>query len=100
MLTIIAFLLLFIPTVFQYKIGVKCLNKKINIKFYLVCIISFVLQFLMTILSFALIVYSITSSGGKCATGAVGIFFFSFLIAIILLFVILLQITNRKKIDS
>ena len=32
MLTIIAFLLLFIPTVFQYKIGAKCLNKKINIK--------------------------------------------------------------------
>lgn len=97
MLTILSILLLFIPTIFQYKIGNKSLHKSINIKFIFVCIISMILQFIITILSFLLAIYSIAESGNKCATGAVGIFFFSFIITCFMLVVILLQFLNRQK---
>jgi hypothetical protein len=98
MLTILSILLLFIPTIFQHKIGNKSLDKSINIKFIFVCIISLILQFIITILSFLLAIYSITGSGLKCGTGAVGIFFFSFVITCFMLVVIFIQFLNRKKI--
>ena len=97
MLTILSLLLLFIPTIFQYIIGNKSLHKSINIKFIFVCIISLTLQFITTILSFLLAIYSITGSGNKCATGAVGIFFFSFVITIFMLIVIIIQFLSRKN---
>lgn len=96
-LTIFAILLLFIPTIYQYRIGNKSLNKSVEINFGTVCLISFILQFIITILSFMLTAYSITSNGNKCATGAVAIFVFSFLITIFMVIVIIFQFFNRNK---
>ena len=41
--------------------------------------------------------YSITSNGNKCATGAVAIFGFSFIITIVMVIVIIFQFFNRNK---
>jgi uncharacterized membrane protein YbaN (DUF454 family) len=35
--------------------------------------------------------------GNRCATGAIGIFFFSFIITIFMLLVMLLQFARRKR---
>lgn len=90
-------MLLFIPTVFQYIIGNKSLRKSIDIHLVVVCIISLFLQFVITVLSFILSIYSITESGNKCATGAVAIFFFSFVITVFMLLVMLLQFSRIKR---
>ena len=95
-------LLLFIPVVFQYIIGNKILNPSIINNRWIqdfigVCIISLILQFGITIVSFVLTVRSMASHGNRCATGAVGIFFFSFVITVFMLLVMLLQFSRRKR---
>lgn len=95
-------LLLFIPMLFQYIIGNKLLFKPlVNNRwiqdFIGVCAISLILQFGITILSFVLTVRSMSSHGNRCATGAVGIFFFSFLITVFMLLVMLLQFSRGKR---
>lgn len=94
-------LLLFIPVAFQYIIGNKILYKSINSRwiqdFMGVCIISFILQFGITILSFQSAVRSMSSQGNRCATGAIGVFFFSFVITVFMLLVMLLQYSRKKR---
>lgn len=96
MLTLLSVLLLFIPTIFQYIIGTKSLSKSIKIKFGFVCLISIILQFGITILSFGLIVYDIRTSGTTCAIGAVGALAISFGLFICTLMVIIIQCLNRN----
>ncbi len=88
---------MFVPTVFQYKIGNKSLRESIDMSFLSICVISLIIQFVITIVSFLLSIYSITSAGNKCATGAVAIPFFSFFITIFMLLVMLLQYSRRKR---
>ncbi|MBF4470093.1 hypothetical protein [Flavobacterium sp. HJJ] len=97
MLILLSILLLFVPTVFQYKIGNKSLRESIDMSFLSICVISLIIQFVITIVSFLLSIYSITSAGNKCATGAVAIPFFSFFITIFMLIVMLLQYSRRKR---
>lgn len=91
--------------VFQYIIGNKILFKPVVsnnwVKDFIgVCIISLILQFGITIVSFVLTVRSMASQGNRCATGAVGIFFFSFVITVFMLFVMLLQFSKIKRINK
>ncbi len=95
-------LLLFIPMVFQYIVGNKILfkttvNQRWIQDFIGVCVISFILQFGITIVGFVLTVRSMASQGNRCATGAVGIFFFSFLITVFMLLVMMLQFSRGKR---
>jgi hypothetical protein len=100
MLILLSILLLFIPIIFQYKIGNKSLHKTIDISLLGVCVISLILQFVITIISFLLSIYSITSSGNKCATGAVAIPFFSFFVTVFMLLVILFQFVRRNRFNK
>ncbi len=95
-------LLLFIPMLFQYIIGNKILFKPlVNNRwiqdFIGVCAISLIFQFGITIVSFILTVRSMTSQGNRCATGAIGIFLFSFLITVFMLLVMFLQFSRGKR---
>lgn len=99
MLQLLSLLLLFIPTIFQYIIGNKSIYKSINISLVGICVISLILQFVITIMSFLLSIYAMThrEGGNGCATGAVGIFFFSFVITVFMILVMLLQFSRRKR---
>ena len=97
MLIILSILLLFAPTIFQYRIGNKSLNKSIEINYFFVCIISIVSQFIVTFLSFLLAIYAMTQSGMKCVTGAVGILPISLIITLLMFLIILIQFINRKN---
>jgi hypothetical protein len=99
MLILLSILILFIPFWFQIIVGNKSLNNSISINFVIVCLISLVFQVLITLLSFFLAIKSIVDSGNKCATGAVGIFAFSFLITLLILFAMVVQFVKKKLRD-
>jgi succinate dehydrogenase hydrophobic anchor subunit len=99
---LLSILLLFVPLVFQYKFGNKELFKsKVNDRwiqeFTGVCMVSLILQFGVTIFSFILSVRSMSSAGNRCATGAVGIFFISFVITVFMFLLIILQYSRGKR---
>ncbi len=98
-------LLLFVPIVFQYKFGNKELFKsKVNARwiqeFIGVCMVSLILQFGLTVFSFILSVRSMSSVGNRCATGAVGIFFISFVITIFMFLLMILQFSRGKRFNN
>jgi hypothetical protein len=102
---LLSILLLFVPIVFQYKFGNKELFKsKINVRWiheYIgVCMVSLILQFGVTIFSFILSVRSMSSAGNRCATGAVGIFFFSFVITVFMFLLMIFQYSKGKKFNN
>ena len=102
---LLSILFLFVPIVFQYKFGNKELSKsKVNdtwIKEYIgVCMVSLILQFGVTIFSVILSVRSMSSAGNRCATGAVGIFFFSFVITIFMFLLMILQYSRGKRFNN
>ena len=97
MLMILSIFILFLPTIFQYKIGNKSINKSVKIKYIFICIISIFSQLIITFLSFLLAIYGMTQSGIKCVTGAVGILPVSLVITLFMLLVILFQFINRKS---
>lgn len=99
---LLSILLLFVPIVFQYKFGNKeLLKSKVNdrwIQDYIgVCMVSLILQFGVTIFSFILSVRSMSSGGNRCATGAVGIFFISFVITVFMFLLMILQYSRGKR---
>jgi hypothetical protein len=95
-LLLLSILILFIPSVFQIIIGNKSLGKSIPINYFIVCVISLIMQLIITVLSFCLAIKSIIGSGNKCATGAVSIFLFSFLITLLMLFIMVVQFVKSK----
>ena len=102
---LLSILLLFVPIVFQYKFGNKELlkSKVIDswIKEYIgVCLVSLILQFGVTIFSFILSVRSMSSGGNRCATGAVGIFFISFVITVFMFLLMILQYSRGKRLKN
>lgn len=102
---LLSILLLFVPIVFQYKFGNKELFKsKFNARWiqeYVgVCMVSLILQFGLTFISFILSVRSMSSAGNRCATGAVGIFFISFVITIFMFLLMILQYSRGKRFNN
>ena len=102
---LLSLLLLFVPLVFQYKFGNKEVFKsKVKdrwIQEYLgVCMISLILQFGVTIFSFILSVRLMSSAGNRCATGAVGIFFISFIITVFMFLFMILQYSRGKRFNN
>lgn len=95
---IFSFLVLFVPLIFQIIFGNKSLKKIIKIKFIFICLISFLLQIVMTIVSVVLSIYAITEGGMKCATGAVGMIGISFFVSIIMLLIMIIQFVRRYNI--
>lgn len=96
MLTLLSILILFVPTVFQFIVGSKSLHKSVKIKFGLVCLISIILQFGITILSFGIIVYDIRTNDNEGIINAVGALAITIALFICTLIVILIQCFNRK----
>lgn len=96
MFLLIAITLLLIPITFQYKKGNDSLFENNLKKFGVICFLSIVFQIVLTFVSFFLMIFAITNSGNKCATGAAGIFAISFFISIFLFFLILLQFFRRN----
>jgi uncharacterized membrane protein YhaH (DUF805 family) len=92
--------MLFIPMVFQFVAGNKSLNKSISLNYFIVCAISLIFQLVITFFSFLLAIKGIVGSGNKCATGAVGIFVFSFFITLGMLFLMVVQFVRRKLQDK
>ena len=104
-MVLLSILLLFVPIVFQYKFGNRELFKsKVNerwIQEYIgVCMVSLILQFGVTIFSFILSVRSMSSAGNRCATGAVGIFFISFIITLFLFILMIIQYSRGKRFNN
>lgn len=96
MLILLSFLMLFIPLVFQFIAGNRSLDKSTSLNFFIVCVISLIFQVVITFFSFLLATKGIVSNGNKCATGAVGIFAISFLISLLMLFVMVVQFVKRR----
>lgn len=97
MLYLISFLLLFIPTVFQYIMGNKALNKSISTNYIVICILSFFMQLIFTFISFITAIFAITNSGIKCATGAVGIIPISIIISLFMILIIIFQLIRKNQ---
>ena len=103
MLFITSFLILIIPAIFQIIFGNKSLNKKIKPEFIIICALTAVLQFIVTIASVIIAIFAITEDGNKCATGAVGMIAISFFISIFVLLIIFFQIgiqIEKKYIEN
>jgi hypothetical protein len=100
MLILVSFLMLFIPMVFQYIFGNRSLNKSISLNYFIVCVISLIFQVVITLFSFLLAIKGIVGAGNKCATGAVGIFAFSFFITLGMLFLMLVQFVKKRLRDK
>lgn len=97
MLILFSLLMLFIPLVFQFIVGNKSLDKSISLSFFIVCVMSLVFQIVITYVSFFLAINA--SNGFKCGAGALGIFVISFLITLLMLFVMVVQFV-RKRIQN
>ena len=99
MLFLLSFGVLFFPIILQYLCFRNAKIKSKSIYFLSFSVFNLFLQFLVTIISVILAVYAITEAGIKCATGAVGMIFFGFIIGTLLLAMIIVQnslIKNSK----
>ena len=97
MLFLLSFAVLPVPTGLQLLLfKIKAIRDKKSY-FILTSLLNILLQFIVIITSFALAIKAITGNGSRCATGAVGMFFFGGIAAILLLLVITIQFAKRKK---
>lgn len=96
MLFLLSFIVLLIGPILQIIFGNKTRNLQIKIPYLAVCILTTIIHFVLTIISFLLAIYAITSSGNKCATGAAGIIFISFVIWLTMILTIIFQIFTGK----
>lgn len=95
-----AMLLLFLPILIQLLIGRKILKKNRKTMFVIISIFNILLLIIFTFISFTLTVRSISGSGNKCATSAVAIFQFGFMVAMLLLTIIIVQYFLNKKTNN
>lgn len=93
----IIILLIIFPTLFQIIYGRKAIGEDIKLRFSEVSIISFISQFVLTIVSFKLTTYMLNDKGIKCGMPLVGILSLSFLFTIILIIVIVVQYLIKKS---
>ena len=96
MLFLLSFIVLLIGPILQIVFGNKTRNLQIKVSYLVVCILTTIIHFVCTIISFLLAINAITSAGNKCATGAVGMFFFSFVIWLVMILTIIFQIFTGK----
>lgn len=95
-MTILAILLLFLPILFQYKIGNRALSKTVRINFLFVCLISLALQIILTYLGFEMALASFAEEEVKCMTGVAGILGISFMVTLFMIFLMIGQVVNKK----
>lgn len=69
MSTLLSFLILFIPIIYQFKIGNKSLFENNLKKFFINCLISFGLQIVTSFISFLLAIQTISNAENKCELG-------------------------------
>ncbi|PKB15775.1 hypothetical protein [Flavobacterium sp. 5] len=96
MLILVSVLILFIPLVFQIISGNKSLNNLLYKDYLGVCIASLFMQVIITFFSFFLAMKGMTMNGNKCVTGAVAIFGLSFLVALLMVFIMVVQFVKTK----
>jgi len=93
----LVFILLFFPVYFQYNFGNKALFGLITIKYWKICILSFIGEFIMTILSFLLMIKILESKGIKDGMPLGGIIIFGILISIIICILIIFQLIVKNR---
>jgi hypothetical protein len=100
-LMLLSILLIILPTIFQFRYGGKAISESINLSFGIVCLLSFVAQFILTFLGFILTSISLSNRGYKCGMPTVGVFGLSFLFTLILLVIMGIQlfvkVTHKKN---
>jgi len=98
------FILILLPLFFQLIFGRKAIAESISFKFETISLISLILQFVLTILSYSVASYNFTESlqgqPYRCGMGMIGIFFFSFLFTLILIIVIIVQYFIKRSYEK
>jgi hypothetical protein len=91
------FLFLFIPLIFQIRVGNNAAFKFISIKFWQVCVLSIIGQMLMSILSSILMLKVLNHRGFRDGMPAVGIFMLGMLIMLVILIIIVIQLYAKYQ---
>lgn len=91
--------LFFAPVIFQSATGLKALKGKIKLKFWMVCMISLLVQVLSSVSLFMLALHNMRKSEIREGLGLLFIEYAGAFMVVILLFLIFIQwfINDRKK---
>jgi hypothetical protein len=93
-------ILIVLPLLFQIIIGTKSIREDFKLKFGTVCLISLLLQILLSFVSIAIASYNFEQSlGGKeyrCGMGLLGIFGLIFIFSVLLLITMIVQYFVKK----
>ena len=101
MLLAFAVLLLFVPAVFQYIVGKKALNKTVRTTFLTVCLFSFALQLILTIVSFSIAIEVFSRETiHRCGYPPLIIILLSFPITIVMAVMMAFQYGGKKQYDT
>ena len=89
------FILIILPLLFQLIYGRKAIGETISLQFGMVCLISFILQIILSIVSFYIASYNFAESMKetpyRCGMGLLGIITLEFLLIIILIVIMIIQ---------
>lgn len=96
----VALFLIILPTFFQIIFGRKAIGEDIKLRFSEVCIISYISQFVLTIVSLILTAHMLNDKGIRCGMPLTGIVSLSFMVTIILTIVVIVQYFIKKSFDN
>lgn len=90
-------ILIFLPLFFQIVYGRKAIGEDIKLSFGSVCLISFLGQFLTTILEYNIILSHLQKNNNFCGLPLVGLIMVSLFLTLILIIIIFVQDRSRKS---
>lgn len=94
---IISIIIFLLPVTFQLAFGYRALRRTIKMKFWLVCTISMLSQFLLTISLLLMMIHNMKKSGRNDGLGALFLEYEGIFMIGIILIVIAIQILKDKK---
>ena len=101
MLGITPLILIILPWLFQIIFGRKAIGEDIKLKFGTICLISFLSQIILSIISFSVASYNFDKihegSEYKCGMGILGIIVLSFLFTIVLFITMVIQYFIKRS---
>ena len=97
-------ILIVLPLLFQIIFGRKAIGGDIKLKFGEICVISFLFQISLTIISFSIASYNFEKNleghGYRCGMGLLGIIVLSFFFTIFLITTMLIQYYIKKSYEN
>ena len=104
MLGILPLIFIILPLIFQIIFGRKAIGEDIKIKFGTICIMSFILQIILSIASFTIISYNINkrieSHEFACGMPIVGLFVLTLFFTLILIITMIIQYFIKKSYEK